>query len=152
MQISQFVIDLFIVYFACPSPALRPARPEADRRGCAAYSYFAAEYTCDHALPRSSSSRRLTLCRRRQWPTYGSCTGTEPAAIMGCSILTSYLFLVRPSPPRRIEPRPDSNGSSSSSTSTARPTTRGSSPSSRRSPTSPWGLRDRAALSPRLAA
>lgn len=54
LQISQFVIDLFIVYFA-------------------SYSYFAAEYL--------------------GWPTMGNCTGTEGAALFGCAILTSYLFL-----------------------------------------------------------
>lgn len=54
LQISQFVIDLFIVYFA-------------------SYSYFAAEYG--------------------DWPTMGTCTGTEGAALFGCALLTSYLFL-----------------------------------------------------------
>lgn len=55
LQITQFVIDLFVVYFA-------------------SYSYATAEY-----LP--------------GWPTYGSCSGTEGAAIFGCTLLTSYLFL-----------------------------------------------------------
>ncbi|CAH7683720.1 ELO family [Phakopsora pachyrhizi] len=54
LQISQFVIDLFIVYFA-------------------SYSYFAAEYG--------------------DWPTMGTCTGSEGAALFGCALLTSYLFL-----------------------------------------------------------
>ncbi|MBW0562078.1 hypothetical protein O181_101793 [Austropuccinia psidii MF-1] len=54
LQISQFVVDLFVVYFA-------------------SYSYFAAEYG--------------------DWPTMGTCTGTEGAALFGCAILTSYLFL-----------------------------------------------------------
>lgn len=55
LQITQFVVDLFVVYFA-------------------SYSYATAEY-----LP--------------GWPTYGSCSGTEGAAIFGCVLLTSYLFL-----------------------------------------------------------
>jgi len=55
LQISQFVIDLFIVYFA-------------------SYSYFVAEY-----FPGA--------------PTMGTCAGTEAAAVMGCFLLTSYLFL-----------------------------------------------------------
>lgn len=56
LQITQFVVDLGVVYFA-------------------AYSYFAGEY-----FP-------STL------PYKGTCAGTEGAAIAGCGILTSYLFL-----------------------------------------------------------
>lgn len=41
---------------------------------CSAYAYFAATY-----FP--------------TWPTPGSCAGTEGAAIFGCALLTSYLFL-----------------------------------------------------------
>ncbi|TFY80721.1 hypothetical protein EWM64_g3290 [Hericium alpestre] len=55
MQIVQFIIDLFVVYFGT-------------------YSYFAASY----------------------WPnlpSVGSCAGTESAALFGCGLLTSYLFL-----------------------------------------------------------
>ncbi|CAE6445237.1 unnamed protein product [Rhizoctonia solani] len=55
MQITQFVIDLFAVYFA-------------------SYSYFGTTY----------------------WPmipTMGTCSGTEGAALFGCALLTSYLFL-----------------------------------------------------------
>ncbi|GAA5994837.1 elongation of very long chain fatty acids protein [Rhodotorula paludigena] len=55
LQITQFVIDLFTVYFA-------------------SYSYFAATY-----FP--------------NMPSMGSCAGTEGAAIFGCALLTSYLFL-----------------------------------------------------------
>lgn len=55
LQISQFVVDLFVVYFA-------------------AYSYFVTEYF--HGLP-----------------SMGSCAGSEGAAVMGCGLLTSYLFL-----------------------------------------------------------
>ncbi|KAA1471481.1 elongase of fatty acids ELO [Dentipellis sp. KUC8613] len=55
MQIVQFIIDLFVVYFGT-------------------YSYFA--YTYWPSLP-----------------TYGTCAGTEGAALFGCGLLTSYLFL-----------------------------------------------------------
>ncbi|EJU02010.1 GNS1/SUR4 membrane protein [Dacryopinax primogenitus] len=53
-QIVQFVIDLFVVYFAT-------------------YSYFAAT--------------------RWDAPSLGTCAGTEGAALFGCGLLTSYLFL-----------------------------------------------------------
>ncbi|KZS92956.1 GNS1/SUR4 membrane protein [Sistotremastrum niveocremeum HHB9708] len=56
MQITQFVIDLFVVYFA-------------------SYSYFVSSYFRDIL------------------PARGSCSGTESAAIFGCALLTSYLFL-----------------------------------------------------------
>jgi len=56
MQITQFIIDLFVVYFA-------------------AYCYFASTY-----FP-------------GQFPTPGTCAGEEHAAIFGCGLLTSYLFL-----------------------------------------------------------
>ncbi|GAA5919071.1 hypothetical protein JCM1841_003733 [Sporobolomyces salmonicolor] len=56
LQITQFVVDLFIVYFA-------------------SYAYFAATYFLG------------------QLPSPGSCAGTEGAAIFGCALLTSYLFL-----------------------------------------------------------
>jgi len=55
MQITQFVVDLFVVYFGT-------------------YSYYAATY-----FP--------------SLPTYGTCAGTESAAVFGCLLLTSYLFL-----------------------------------------------------------
>lgn len=55
MQIVQFVIDLFVVYFA-------------------SYSYFIATY-----LPSA--------------PHVGTCSGGEGAALFGCLILTTYLFL-----------------------------------------------------------
>ncbi|EKM61049.1 uncharacterized protein PHACADRAFT_180203 [Phanerochaete carnosa HHB-10118-sp] len=55
MQIVQFVIDLFAVYFAT-------------------YNYYAANY-----FP--------------NLPNFGSCAGTESAAIFGCVLLSSYLVL-----------------------------------------------------------
>lgn len=55
LQIVQFVIDLFVVYFA-------------------SYNYFAHTY-----FP--------------GLPVLGTCAGKEGAAIFGCAILTSYLFL-----------------------------------------------------------
>ncbi|KAH9944374.1 GNS1/SUR4 membrane protein [Epithele typhae] len=54
-QITQFIIDLFVVYFAT-------------------YSYYVSNY-----FP--------------SWPSFGSCAGTETAAIFGCVLLTSYLGL-----------------------------------------------------------
>ncbi|RIA81282.1 fatty acid elongase [Glomus cerebriforme] len=55
MQIVQFIIDLFFVYFC-------------------SYTYFTANYW--------------------DWmPNYGSCAGSESAAIFGCSLLSSYLLL-----------------------------------------------------------
>lgn len=55
VQIIQFVIDLFLVYFA-------------------SYTYFTSTYW--------------------PWlPNMGSCAGEEFAAIYGCALLTSYLFL-----------------------------------------------------------
>ncbi|KAF5375032.1 hypothetical protein D9758_000283 [Tetrapyrgos nigripes] len=54
MQIIQFVIDLFVVYFG-------------------SYNHFATAYT--------------------NLPTVGDCAGSEDAALFGCGLLTSYLFL-----------------------------------------------------------
>ncbi|CAG8726101.1 5379_t:CDS:2 [Funneliformis mosseae] len=55
MQIVQFIIDLFFVYFC-------------------SYTYFTATYW--------------------PWmPNYGSCSGSESAAIFGCALLSSYLLL-----------------------------------------------------------
>ncbi|CAE6538118.1 unnamed protein product [Rhizoctonia solani] len=62
MQITQFVIDLFAVYFATLHvPSI-------------GYSYFSATYW-------------------PMMPTMGTCSGTEGAALFGCALLTSYLFL-----------------------------------------------------------
>lgn len=54
MQIIQFVIDLFVIYFAT-------------------YNYFASTYS--------------------SLPVMGTCSGSPTAAIFGCGLLTSYLFL-----------------------------------------------------------
>ncbi|KAG8906107.1 hypothetical protein FRB99_007568 [Tulasnella sp. 403] len=56
MQITQFIIDLFVVYFAT-------------------YAYFSSTY-----FP-------------GRYPSPGNCAGEEHAAIFGCGLLTSYLFL-----------------------------------------------------------
>lgn len=53
LQITQFVIDLFIVFFAT-------------------YSHFAYKYNL---------------------PNIGDCAGSEGAALFGCGLLSSYLFL-----------------------------------------------------------
>ncbi|RDB28889.1 putative elongation of fatty acids protein 1 [Hypsizygus marmoreus] len=55
MQITQFVIDLVLVY-------------------CGTYSHMAAHYLPD-------------------LPHVGDCAGSEPAALFGCGLLTSYLGL-----------------------------------------------------------
>ncbi|KAK7468902.1 Fatty acyl-CoA elongase/Polyunsaturated fatty acid specific elongation enzyme [Stygiomarasmius scandens] len=55
MQIIQFVIDLFIVYFGT-------------------YSHFTTAYY-------------------KSLPNIGDCAGGEGAALFGCGLLTSYLFL-----------------------------------------------------------
>lgn len=65
MQITQFVIDLCAVYYAS-TYLLIPRFPR--------YSYFAATY-----FP--------------VLPHQGSCSGSEGAALFGCALLTSYLFL-----------------------------------------------------------
>ena len=75
MQIIQFIIDLFIVYFGSEcSLRLDFVRCGTDRSSPPAYSYFTATY----------------------WPhlpNMGTCAGTEGAALFGCGLLTSYLFL-----------------------------------------------------------
>lgn len=67
-QIIQFVIDLFFVYFATYTyllPFLQPSN---------IHSYFTSNY-----FP---------------WlPNNGTCAGEEFAAIFGCALLSSYLFL-----------------------------------------------------------
>ncbi|KAK0233090.1 ELO family [Armillaria fumosa] len=55
MQIIQFVIDLFLVYFGT-------------------YQHF-------------------VFARRKDLPHFGNCAGAESAALFGCGLLTSYLFL-----------------------------------------------------------
>nr|XP_019007576.1 fatty acid elongase [Kwoniella pini CBS 10737]OCF46357.1 fatty acid elongase [Kwoniella pini CBS 10737] len=61
MQITQFIIDLFIVYFASTFLFSYP------------YNHFATKYT--------------------SIPAVGDCAGSEGAALFGCGLLTSYLFL-----------------------------------------------------------
>ncbi|KIJ26916.1 hypothetical protein M422DRAFT_191585 [Sphaerobolus stellatus SS14] len=65
MQITQFIIDLFAVYYAS-TYLLIPRFPR--------YSYFAATY-----FP--------------MLPHQGTCSGSEGAAAFGCALLTTYLFL-----------------------------------------------------------
>ncbi|RSH90422.1 hypothetical protein EHS25_001027 [Saitozyma podzolica] len=88
LQITQFVIDLFIVYFAStclfshrlrhnayPSltsllPPSSHSFPNAEKT---AYNHFAYKYS--------------------PLPVVDDCTGSEGAALFGCGLLTSYLFL-----------------------------------------------------------
>lgn len=73
---TQFVVDLFVVYFAGLLPCSNAlAFPSSADFLSTAYSYFVSEYSL------------LGL------PTMGTCSGTEGAAVMGCGLLTSYLFL-----------------------------------------------------------
>jgi len=76
MQITQFVIDLFAVYFASTSSTSHFHLMGAWPYTCISigYSYFATTY-----FP--------------NMPTFGSCAGTEGAASFGCILLTSYLLL-----------------------------------------------------------
>jgi fatty acid elongase 3 len=72
MQIIQFVIDLFVVYFGSGYFfGLRGGRLNF----CPAYSHFAATYY-DGIVPH-----------------IGNCAGSETAALFGCGLLTSYLGL-----------------------------------------------------------
>jgi fatty acid elongase 3 len=71
IQIIQFVVDLFFVYFATYTYLHSPLS------GCALtwrFRYFTSNY-----FP--------------YMPNFGTCAGEEFAAIFGCALLTSYLFL-----------------------------------------------------------
>jgi fatty acid elongase 3 len=70
MQIAQFVIDLFAVYFASKS------------------SFIARYFPIEH-------SPAYTFYSDNYWPQAGPghCAGTENAALLGCAVLTSYLGL-----------------------------------------------------------
>ncbi|KAK8865585.1 hypothetical protein IAR55_000729 [Kwoniella newhampshirensis] len=78
MQITQFVIDLFIVYFA---------------------STFLFSYRFTHnqyprlSLPISPSTWNHFATTYTSLPAVGDCAGSEGAALFGCGLLTSYLFL-----------------------------------------------------------
>ena len=82
MQIIQFVIDLCVVYFASESVLPPPSRSHHQSgfirvlRACTnrtGYNHFAAKYT--------------------NLPYVSDCTGSEGAAIFGCALLSTYLFL-----------------------------------------------------------
>ena len=70
LQISQFVIDLFMVYWGSGSHCV-PLKLQSDIAH-SAYSHFAY---------------------KNGWPNIGDCAGTEFAALQGCAILSSYLVL-----------------------------------------------------------
>jgi fatty acid elongase 3 len=71
MQITQFVIDLFAVYFASKQACFFLS-PRCTETGILAYSHFAY---------------------LKGFPTIGDCSGGVPAAIYGCALLTFYLVL-----------------------------------------------------------
>lgn len=73
MQIIQFVIDLFVVYFGSGFFPLEASGVPAQLH--AAYGHFAATYY-DGVIPHM-----------------GNCAGSETAALFGCGLLTSYLGL-----------------------------------------------------------
>lgn len=72
MQITQFVIDLFLVYFGS---RLFTADDRHFINKVIAYQHFAFTYYRDSV------------------PNMGNCAGSEDAAIFGCVLLTSYLGL-----------------------------------------------------------
>nr|ODN97866.1 fatty acid elongase [Cryptococcus depauperatus CBS 7855] len=80
LQITQFIIDLFIVFFASTFlfshryahnqyPVIASFSPVSP----ISYSHFAAKHT--------------------HLPAVGDCAGSEGAALFGCGLLSSYLFL-----------------------------------------------------------
>jgi hypothetical protein len=73
MQIAQFIIDLVLVYGG--SAFVFPRTPDVNSPNPSAYEHFA------------SSRPGLKL------PFYKNCHGSEQAAVFGCVLLTSYLFL-----------------------------------------------------------
>ncbi|KII86437.1 hypothetical protein PLICRDRAFT_700491 [Plicaturopsis crispa FD-325 SS-3] len=75
MQITQFVIDLGVVYFGswCLFTSRSSARTLANS-SMAGFQHFAYAY-------------------RPDLPHVGNCAGTENAALFGCALLTSYLGL-----------------------------------------------------------
>jgi fatty acid elongase 3 len=73
MQILQFVIDLFAVYFGsmCFLHPVVPTRADI----LIAYQHYAYTYY------------------KGILPSIGNCAGSESAALFGCGLLTSYLGL-----------------------------------------------------------
>ncbi|WVQ71342.1 hypothetical protein IAR50_000870 [Cryptococcus sp. DSM 104548] len=77
LQITQFVIDLFIVFFASTY-------------------LFSHRYT-HNQYPNLyfpiSPSTYSHMASKTSLPTVGDCAGSEGAALFGCGLLSSYLFL-----------------------------------------------------------
>ena len=73
MQITQFVIDLVLVYFGSECSKFFCEMTKI-KLFCTAYERMASKY-----YPRL--------------PYIANCAGSEKAAIFGCGLLTSYLFL-----------------------------------------------------------
>jgi fatty acid elongase 3 len=72
MQIGQFIIDLVIVYF-----------------GSAYFNLPCITAKIDHHL----AYERMAFKYFPGLPHISNCAGSERAAIFGCALLTSYLFL-----------------------------------------------------------
>lgn len=98
MQITQFVIDLVVVYFGSTYIGLRVYEPSL-MRPSTAYEHYASTYY--HG----------TL------PHIGNCAGTETAALFGCGLITIYLCLfinfylqTYKTPAKRCTPAINGNG------------------------------------------
>ena len=79
MQIVQFIIDLFAVYFGSE---LLPS-----------FTTGLAGVTFSNPRPRLAYSYFVSTYWLGKFPSMGSCAGTESAALFGCGLLTSYLGL-----------------------------------------------------------
>lgn len=96
LQITQFVIDLFIVYFASELPT-SPAVPHISVINVPQTPRTDLCHLCLKAIFKqhtdSAAYQRLASQYFRFLPNKGDCAGSEPAALFGCGLLTSYLFL-----------------------------------------------------------
>lgn len=72
MQITQFIIDLFIVYFG---------------------SKRVEHFEVRKILTPSTAYQHFAHSRFPHLPHVANCAGTETAALFGCGLLSSYLVL-----------------------------------------------------------